>query len=224
VQLAESLGHPFSHAAALSYLTMLHQLRRDRRAVEEMAETTYRVCVENDFPYYLAWTTFLQGWVLTEQDAVSQGIELMERGLADLQAMRTGLRRPYYLGLLAEAYGKSGRIEDGLRLLADGIAQAREQGQGLYEPELHRMRGEMLTQGEAYEQAETCYRRALNLSRRQKAKLSELRAAASLARLLKSQGKRMEAHGELARIVDWFTEGLDTSDLVEARALLDELA
>ncbi len=129
VKLAQSLSHPFSHASALSYLTMLHQLRGDWRAVQATAETTHRLCVEHDIPYYLAWTTFMQGWAMTMQDSIEQGIAQMEQGLADLQAMRTGLRRPYYLCLLAEAYGKVGRIEDGLRLLTDALAQAYAQEQ-----------------------------------------------------------------------------------------------
>lgn len=222
VELAQALGHPFSHASALSYLTMLHQLRADWRAVEAVATVTSRLCVENDIPYYLAWTTFMQGWAMTRQDQLEPGIAQMEQGFANLQAMRTGLRRSYYLALLAEAYGQMGRIDAGLRLLVDAFAYLYEQEELLYEPNLYRVRGELLwQQGASDEVVESCFQDGIKTAQRQEAKLSELRITMSLARLWQSQGRTGDACRLLNNVVGWFSEGLDTADMQAARKLLE---
>jgi adenylate cyclase len=224
VTLAHSLSNPFGQASALSYLTMLYQFRRDWHAVQSTAQAAIQLCIEQDFPYYLAWSTLMQGWALTEQDQVERGIVQMEQGLADLQATGAGLRRPYYLGLLAEAYGKAGRIEDGLRLLADALVQAQEQEQRLYETELYRVQGELLrAQGATGETVEKCFHQAIALAQQQEAKSTELRATTGLTRLWQSQGKHPQARQLLAEVYDWFTEGLETPDLREAKSLLETL-
>jgi len=222
MDLARTLLHPFSHISALSYLSMLHQFRGDRRAVQESTATAHRLCVEHDIPYYLAWTTFLQGWAIAEKGHVNQATSQMEQSLADLQAMQAGLRKPYYLGLLAEAYGTAGRIEDGLSLLADAIAIAAEEEQNLYEPDLHRVRGELLwKRNSPHEAIEACFRQAIDVARQQEAKLMELRAATTLAQLLDHQGNDVEARRVLTEVFDWFREGYATADLRKARAFFD---
>ena len=149
----------------------------------------------------------------------------MVQSLADLQAVQAGLRRPYYLGLLAEAYGKVGRIEHGLRLTQEALAQARRQEQLAFEPDVHRVRGELLRQnGVPAEEAETCLRAAIERAQQQEAKLPELRAATSLARLYQEQGRRDAARQTLAPTVAWFSEGYDMADLRAARSLLETLA
>ena len=221
VDLARTLLHPFSHISALSYLSMLHQLRGDTHAMQETTATAHRLCVEHDIPYYLAWTTFLQGWAMAENGHVNQAMSQMEQSLADLQAMQAGLRRPYYLGLLAEAYGTAGRIEDGLSLLTDAIAIAAEQEQNLYEPDLHRVRGELLwKRNSPYDAIEACFRQAIDVARQQEAKLMELRATTSLAQLLDHQGNGAEARRVLTGVVEWFREGYATADLRKAQATL----
>ncbi|MCB0072665.1 MAG: AAA family ATPase [Caldilineaceae bacterium] len=225
VDLAQSLAHRFSQAAALSYLTMLHQLRGDRRAVRAAAAQTHQLCEEYDIPYYLAWSTFMLGWGMAEYQQIEEGILRMEQSLADLLAMQTGLRRPYYLGLLAETYATVGRIDDGLALIAEALAVVDEQDQRLYEPDLHRIQGQLLWEQAAPDAAvEACFRRAHELARAQDAKLMEVRAATALARLLQRQGKKEEAHGALAELVAWFSEGADTTDLRHAQAVLATLA
>ncbi|MDX1417902.1 MAG: AAA family ATPase, partial [Candidatus Promineifilaceae bacterium] len=144
VELAHSLAHIFSQVAALSYLSMLQQLHGDWRAVQATSASALRICIEHDFPYYLAWNNFMQGWALTQQESVEQGIEQMEQSLDDFQALQAGLRRPYYFGLLAEAYGKVGRIKDGLYLTEEALAQAQLQEQFVYEPDIQAVRGELL--------------------------------------------------------------------------------
>jgi len=225
VELAQALAHPFSQVMALSYLSILHQLLGDWRAVQATVASAHRLCAEHDIPYYLAWNNFMQGWALSEQGSVEQGIEEMEQSLADFQAVQTGLRRPYYLGLLAEAYGKVGRIKDGLRLTEEALAQAHRQEQFAYAPDVHRVRGEMLRQaGAPVQEVETCLRQAMETAQQQEAKLPELRAATSLARLHQEQGDRDAAQHILASATAWFSKDLDTAALQAARSLLAALA
>ena len=131
-----------------------------------------------------------------------------------------------WLVALAETCGKNGRAEEGLALVAEGLARAEQTGQRLAEAELHRLKGELLTikdPGNAVE-AESCLRTAIEIAGRQGAKLFELRATVSLARLLRDTNRRDEARSMLAEIYNWFTEGFDTADLKEAKVLLDELS
>ncbi len=224
VTLAEVLAHPFGHAAALSYLAMLHQLHGDWHSGQDVAARARRLCVEYDIPYYLAWNIFLEGWALSEQGHVDQGVAWMEEGLANLEAMQTGLRRPYYLSLLAEACGQIGRIDDGLQMVAAGLAQADAQAQHLYVPDLHRVQAELLRkQGASNRQVEASLQQAIDCARQQEAKLPELRAATSLARLYQDQGNRDAAHHILASTAAWFSEGFEIADLQAARSLLATL-
>ena len=158
---------------------------------------------------------------MAENGHVNQATSQMEQSIADLQAMQTGLRQPYYLGLLAEAYGTAGRFEDGLSLLADAISMAVEQEQNLYEPDLHRVRGELLWKRNApFEAIEACFRQAIDVAQQQEAKLMELRATTSLAQLFDHQGNGAEARRVLAGVVEWFREGFATADLRKAQAIL----
>ena len=149
----------------------------------------------------------------------------MQQGLAAYRAMGAEVLRPYFLVLLAEAYGKAGQIEAGLTLLAEALAEVATTGEHLYEPELYRLKGELTLalSAEHHADAETCFRQALDMAHRQEAKSLELRAAMSLARLWQHQSKRAEAHQLLAEVYGWFSEGFDTADLQEAKALLEEL-
>ena len=128
--------------------------------------------------------------------------------------------------MLAEAYGESGQAEEGLRLLVEALTTADQQGMHLWEPELYRVKGELLLRQTVPDapEAESCFRQALDIARCQEAKSLELRAAISLSRLWQRQGKRAEAYELLAPIYGWFTEGFDTVDLQDAKALLEELA
>jgi predicted ATPase len=133
---------------------------------------------------------------------------------------------PYFLGLLADAYAEDGQVEAGLATLDEALASAQATGQRLGEAELYRLRGSLLLRrpGTSLTEVETALRRALDVARRQEARSLELRAAMSLIRLWDQQGKRQEAHGLLAGVYAGFTEGFDTADLQEAKALLEELA
>jgi predicted ATPase len=181
---------------------------------------------EQGFTQRLATGTILLGWALTAQGQKAEGVDQVRQGLAAFRATGAELARPYYLALLAEAYAQVGQPEDGLSLLAEALATVHTTGERWWEAELHRLKGELLLvlSAEKSAEAETCFHQALDIARRQEAKALELRAAMSLSRLWQQQGKRAEAHALLAPVYGWFTEGFDTADLQEAKALLEELA
>jgi len=175
--------------------------------------------------------TLYQGWARAQQGKGDEGIRQIRQGLTHHQATGAGLLIPYYLGLLAEAYQKVGETEEGLAVLTEALTVVDRTGERYYEAELYRLKGELLFQLRVkseklrvQEEAEECFQKALDIARRQEAKSLELRAVMSLSRLWQQQGKKEEARQLLAEIYGWFTEGFDTKDLQEAKALLDELS
>jgi predicted ATPase len=174
----------------------------------------------------------LRGWAVAMQGEAAAGVAHIRQGLAARQDVDHKLGRPYYLTLLAEASGQAGQPESGLTALAEAVTLVAATEERWWEAEVYRLQGELPRQestrhqapGEATAAAEACFQQALDGARRQEAKSLELRAAMSLARLWQQQGKRTEAHDLLAPIYGWFTEGFDTADLQEAKALLEALA
>ncbi len=150
----------------------------------------------------------------------------IRQGLAASQAIGTVRDRPYHLALLAEVSAQVGQTTEGLEALAEALVTLPKSGARWWEAELYRLRGELLLQHAVAQpgEAEACFQQALAVARRQQAKSLELRAAMSLARLWQHQGKRTEAHQLLAEVYGWFTEGFDTADLQEAKALLEALS
>lgn len=223
--VASSIAHPFSVARAMNWNAVLHQFRRETKAVQVRAQEASKLSAEQGFPHWLAQARILQGWVLVEQGQVESGIAAMHEALTEYSATGAGVRRAYYLGLLAEAYAKCGKTEKGLALLAEALALIIKKGERWWEADVHRLRGELLlSQGGKDVEAEGCFHQSLEVADGQQAKSLELRAATSLSRLWRDQGKGSEARALLAPIYHWFTEGLDTADLKDAKALLDELA
>jgi predicted ATPase/class 3 adenylate cyclase len=220
--LAQELTHPFSLVYALTMAAVLHQFRREAQAVQERAEALMTLSTEQGFPYWLAFGTILRGWALTAQGEGAEGIAQINQGLAAHRATGAELHRPHFLSLLAEAYGKVGQPEEGLTVLVEALEIVDNAGERNWEAELYRRKGELLLeqQGQKVGEAEACFRKALDIARRQQAKSLELRVAMSLSRLWQQQGKQEEAHQLLAEIYGWFTEGFDTADLQEAKALL----
>jgi predicted ATPase len=224
--LAQQSTHPFSLGFAWSCAAWLHKLRREERAAQERAEAAISLATEQGFPYWRAHSSIHRGWALAQQGQAQQGIEQIHQGLTAWQATGAEGMRPYFLALLAEAYGTIGQPGAGLTVLAEALTLADKTGELWYEPEIYRLKGALLLQQSADNHAETqaCFHRALDIARSQQAKSLELRAATSLSRLWQQQGKRNEARQLLAEVYSWFTEGFDTRDLREAKALLDELA
>jgi len=155
---------------------------------------------------------------------VPEGISLLRSGSKAYSATGSLSWMSHYSALLARACAIAGQIEEGLKLLNDAFQIAEMTGERLLAGELHRHKGQLLLRQGNAEAAEELYREALRIAAKQKAKLWELRAAVSLARLRRDQGRRTEARDLLAPVYDWFTEGFDTPDLKEAKALLDELS
>jgi len=223
--LAQELSHPSSLAAAFYYTALLHLLRREGVAAQERAEAAIALSNEQGFPLYVVLGTNVRGWALTAQGHAAEGMTQMRQSQDTLQAMGAALWWPCYLSWLAEAYDGMGQATEGLHVLAEALRVADKTGEHWYTAELYRLRGDLLLvqSSEQVAAAETCFHQALDLARRQQAKSLELRAAMSLARLWQQQGKREAARQVLTEVYGWFTQGFDTGDLKEAKALLEEL-
>jgi predicted ATPase len=224
--LAQQSAHPFSLGFVLCWAALFHQFRREMRPAQERAEAAMSLTKEQAFPYRMAVSALLRGWGLVQQGQAQEGIEQIHQGMMALRATGAEIWRPYWLALLAEAYGTLGQPEAGLMVLTEALALVDTTGERWYEPELYRLKGELLLQQHADNQveAEACFHQAITIAQNQQAKSFELRAARSLSKLWQQQGKCQEAHALLAPVYGWFTEGFDTADLQEAKALLDALA
>ena len=226
LRLAEALAHPHILASTLVIAAHCSQLQRDVRTTQAQAEAVMMLATEQGFPFWLAEATIFVGWAQAEQGRSAGGIAQLQHGLATRQAIGLELTQPVYCTMLAEAYKHEGQPEAGLTVLADALTRIDTTGERWKEAELHRLKGELLLMLPLDHQAaaETCFLQALAIARRQPAKSLELRVVVSLARLWQHQGKCAEARQMLAEIYHWFTEGFDTVDLQEAKALLEELA
>jgi class 3 adenylate cyclase/predicted ATPase len=223
--LAQVLSHPFSLVFAEQFVGGLHQLRREGRTAQEYAEQVLALSAEHGFSLWTAFGTGLRGVAKAEQGRNQEGIALIQEGLAAVRATGSEMGRAYNLNRLAKASIETGRFDDGLSALAKALAAIQHEDR-VYEAETHQLKGELLLRQDDSNTAEAqnCFERAIEIARRQSAKSLELRATMSLARLLASQSRRDEARTMLAEIYNWFTEGFDTADLKDAKALLEELA
>jgi predicted ATPase len=213
-------------ANVLFFAAWFHQHRGECQTVQARVDEGMRLATEQGFSRWLAQASFLQGWLLVERGQTEVGIAQMVEALAT-ERTGIGLARWNALiaALVAEAYGKTGQTSEGLNVVNQELANARVTECCCYEAELHRIKGELLVTQTAADEggAEACFQNASNIARGQSAKSLELRAAMSLSRLWKRQGKKEEARQLLAEIYGWFTEGFDTADLKAARTLLEEL-
>ena len=204
---------------------MVHQFRCEMGAIQAHAEAAITLVKEQGFPFWGATSAVLRGWARTQQGQAQEGIEQMRHIMASRAAGAT-IRRPYLLAILAEVHGTIGQPEAGLTVLTEALALVDTTGERWYAPELHRLKGALLLQlsSDNQAEAEACFQQSIRIAQSQQAKSLALRAATSLARLWQQQGKRQEAHDLLAPVYNWFTEGFDTADLQEAKALLDAVA
>lgn len=227
--LAKTLSHPFSLANGIHMLAVLQHIREDAQATRELAEANLALSTEHGFTAYALAGKYLRGWALTELGRWDEGMAQMAQFLATLRAAGAKLAQPYYLAYMAEANGKVGRTTEGLSVLDEALDWVETMEERSHEAEVHRLKGVLTLQDSKrspatrVKDAEDCLQRALAVARQQQAKLCELRSATSLARLWQQEGKTAEARDLLAPVYEWFTEGFDTKDLQEAKALLDEL-
>jgi class 3 adenylate cyclase/tetratricopeptide (TPR) repeat protein len=225
LEMAQRSSDPNVLAQASCFEAIHNLVRGDATAAQKHAEESMALTEERGLVSFSAMATTVNGAALIVQGRYKEGIAGLRRGISAWRATG-GTPQAWYFSYLAIGLGGIGRPEEGLQLLEDGLASVAKSGEQLSNTSLHHFKGELLLAHRPSDSvaAERCFRTAIEIARRQSARLAELRATSSLARLLAKQGKRDEARVMLGKIYGWFTEGFDTADLKDAKALLDELA
>ena len=221
--LARRLSHPHTEAMTLFSLTMTHQFRREAAAIVEKAEALAVISRDQGFPLWLAGATIMLGWARSQLGRPEDGIDDMRQGIDGWRSTGAELAAPYHLGLLAETYGAASQPDAGLVVVGEALASSARSGEAWWRAELLRVEAELRLKSPAPDaaSAERLLLEALDLARIQRARSLELRAAASLCRLWRKQGKpRRQAERPLADVLNWFSDGGETADLREAAALL----
>jgi predicted ATPase len=228
VAMARQLRHPFSRAIALVSAFVVHQFRGEGAAAQPWAEELLALATEQGFAHWQAEGMILRGWAIAHQGRGQEGREQLHQGLAAWRAMGAGLLQTYWLALLAETFWWADQYDEGLHTVAEALAIAAHNHEPYWDAHLYWLKGELLLAQHGptppLGDVEACFQQALAIAHSQQAKALELRAVISLARLWQQQGKRAEARQMLAPVYDWFTEGFETTDLQEAKALLTQLA
>jgi tetratricopeptide (TPR) repeat protein len=221
VRGAETLGHPLTLVQTLCYVAPVHIFRREPSAAADYAERALQICEEQHIAEWHAFALCMNGWALGVSGESEKGLAQIGQGL---DSYGLGVFQHWLLALQADAQLAIGKPEAALATAAAGLKAVEKMGGAPLEAELHRLKGEALLAGAGtVSEAETAIEQGIEVARRQNAKSWELRGAMSLARLRRQQGRQQEAVALLAPILAWFTEGLDTADLKEAKALLDKL-
>jgi class 3 adenylate cyclase/predicted ATPase len=220
---ARRLAHPPTLAMGLVNGTRLLSLDGDATVLGQWVDQVVTVTGEQGFPHWRAQGMIFRGWAKVKNGDVADGISTLRSSLIAYRSTGAELWMPYYLALEARAREIAQQIEEGLTLLDEALEIVERTGERWFAAELNRHKGQLLMRQGHTEAAEGLYRKALSIAEEQEAKLWELRAVVSLARLWRDQDRRTEARNLLALIYGWFTEGFDTPDLKEARALLGEL-
>jgi predicted ATPase len=223
---AREFGHTYTLAYTLFFAAIPAVLSRDVRRVERLANENATISGERGFPLLIAYSDVLLGWAAAHQGRGADCVDRMRRGMAAATATGARVREPFLLGLVAEALAFAGEVEEGLAELDQALARSTESGERWADAALHRLRGDLACRlpRPDLDNAERSLGTALSIAREQGTKGFELRAATSLARFLGDYGPREEARRLLAPVYGSFTEGFDTADLKEAKALLAELA
>ena len=221
---AEETRNPAIIAHYFGFAGFLHQSRGDLEKLSEMCEGKISISKENALHFDVAWGIMLAGWAKAQQGEQENGLSLMLEGITVWRAVGAVCFVPYWHALIAEIYGQLNQPDKGLTLLTETLEIVSTTEHHFWEPEIHRIKGELLLlKDETEAEAEACYQKALKVARKQEAKSLELRAVISLGRLCQQQGRDKEAQELLSEIYNWFTEGFDTRDLQEAKALLGKL-
>jgi predicted ATPase len=227
VALAKSSNHPITLAMVHMQFAMVYTYCRDWNAVRSQSEIAMELADPQEWHQVLTLSSTMHGRTLVEAGDIEPGILQIERGIAARKAINVRMARLFELTLLAESFGAANRIDEGLNVIAEALEFADQTGEGLYLPEVHRLKGTLLLQHgstKGLADAEQCFHRAIEVSRRQQAIALELRAKVSLAGLWHKQGRSDEARILVTAIYGRFTEGFEMPDLQAAKALLDELS
>ena len=231
VSIGKKTNHPFSEAVSLHFKTVLYQYRGEAEVVSTAATQMLQICQQHGFSAWEAAATVLKGWAFAEQNCPTEGIATIREGIAAWEETRGGLLMPLFLALLAQAYQRAGQYCLALQTLDTASQVIVRTGERTYAAELARQKGELSlilaekngdTESTAA-QAESYFQEAVAIARQQNAKSWELRAALSLSTLWHTQNRGEDAYNLLKPIYAWFSEGLDTNDLVRAKNLLKEL-
>jgi class 3 adenylate cyclase/predicted ATPase len=221
--LAEKLGHAYSLTFAMTFAAGMRNDRRDFAAALEYANAASRIAAKHDLPLWLGESAVAKGYAEASLGNHAEGIEQLCSGISGLQRIGDRHHRSHWLGFLAAAHLEAGAYGDALAALDAALEVVSATQERYYAPELERLRGTLATLQGRSDEAEACFQRALRAAVCMGAKSLELRSAMSLARLWSKRGRRAAAYDLLAPVYGWFTEGFDTTDLKDARTLLDEL-
>jgi class 3 adenylate cyclase/DNA-binding winged helix-turn-helix (wHTH) protein/predicted ATPase len=235
--LARESSYAYSLTVALHYAAVLRLARREARLAQALAEETIELSRRHRFAQWEALGIFMRGGALVEQGLIEEGLDQLRQAQAASRAMGKELAQTHFFVRLAKAYLQGKRVEEGLQVLTEALHFIHDSGEHYLAAEVYRLKGALLLQqhikspgalapsqpASTLAEAENAFRHALAVARLQQAKSLELRAARSLSRLWRQQGRRAEADALLAQVYGWFTEGFDTADLQEAKALLEEL-
>jgi predicted ATPase len=240
VDIARRINHPFTLAYAYGTAALAHQLRRDIAQVSATATAGIVISRQQGFPHFEGFAEAMSGWALVQEGQIEDGIKHLSQGANGWASQGSDLWRPYWLALLAEAYQKGGQAREATDTLTEAAKIAARTDETFYLAELHRLKAEFRLRDDfqtatfaadqppavhaKYAEAEAGLRQAIETARLQDAKSLELRAVTSLARLFRQLGRHDEARRNLTEIYGWFTEGFNTPDLREAKALLDQLS
>lgn len=222
--MAEKFSSPDKWTSVLTWYAWLYLHQREIQHTHQMAERAFAYATQYAQPYWQSHCKILVGWAQAQRGELEPGMALMQEGLSSRLRASAHIHQPALMMLLAQVHGQARQPLLGLRLLDDALDVVEATGDRFCEAELYRLKAELLWMQSEQNKVESYLRQAIRISRQQKAKFQELRAAMSLARIWQMQGKRQAACALLAEVYEWFTEGFTTPDLVEAKALLEELS
>jgi predicted ATPase len=223
ISICRALGHPFSLCAVLAMRAASMVWLRDPVAAFKMADECVKIAGEQGFPHWLAKATVYRGWALARLGNIPAGIEHIEEGIARWRAVGNDIALGWHFACLAETQLLAKNTDAAFRATNEALKWIEQNSEDQFGPVAHVCRGDVHRALDEFEYAQTEYEIAIDLARQQEAKFWELRAATNLARLCRDQGRRADARDIIAPVYGWFTEGFDTLDLKQAKALLEEL-
>jgi class 3 adenylate cyclase/predicted ATPase len=223
--LAQASHHAYSIGFALYFAAIVHLCRREVRVTQERSEAVLALSSDHELITWSSGGQFMRGWVLAQQELIEEGLVQMHQSLGTWKTLGLEVGLSFLLISLAEVHWRAGRVDEGLHVLDEALSVVHSNDEHYYEAELYRLKGELLLLQTAIaeQQAESSFQYAMTIAHHLCEKSLELRAAISLSRLWQKQGRRAEAHHLLEGIYGWFTEGFDTADVQEAKALLEAL-